>query len=118
MNSQKSLQIILGISTGFLLFYCLFHSEIFIYLSLAIGLVGLVSPLLSKYIALAWDRLGQMMGNFVSKLVLSLVFLIIIMQSILYRLFKHRGPLDLPESDTYYKIRNHEYTASDMEKLW
>jgi hypothetical protein len=118
MNRQKSLLVILGITTGFILMYCLFNLKLFLYISVATGITGLVSVPLSKYIAIAWEWIGEMIGNLVSTVILCLVFFLIIILSITYRLFKHKGPLDLPLGDTYYKTRDHEYIAGDMEELW
>jgi len=73
---------------------------------------------LSKYIALAWEWTGEKIGSVVSKILLSLVFLLVIITALIYRLVNRKGPLDLPERGTSYITRNHEYTPSDMEELW
>jgi hypothetical protein len=49
---------------------------------------------------------------------LTLVFCLIILQSMAYRIIKGRGPLDKKDKDSFYHIRNHEYIPSDMEELW
>jgi hypothetical protein len=118
VNRQKSLQNILGITTGLLVMFLIFHSKLFLYLAVSIGLIGLLSPFLSKYIALAWEWTGEKIGSLVSKILLSLVFLLVIIIAFIYRLFNRKGTLDLSEGGTSYITRNHEYTPSDMDELW
>jgi|BarGraIncu01122A_1022018.scaffolds.fasta_scaffold29583_2 hypothetical protein len=118
MNRVKSLETILVITIGFAVIYLLTGLVVFLYAEIGVGILGLLSARFSIIISKGWLWLGEIMGSIISKILLSLVFCLIILQSLIYRLFKGKRPLDRELSDSNYHIRNHEYTPSDMEELW
>jgi len=95
MSRSKIYEALLVISTALLVIYIygvLKHGasrEIFIYLACGIGLTGIIIRPLGKIIALAWYKLADILSRVMSKIILSLVYvLILIPVATLYRLTK------------------------------
>jgi hypothetical protein len=118
MNREKCLETVLVITIGFLVIYWLSGLIIFFYISIFAGLLGLISTRMAILISRGWFWLGAILGGFMSRILLTLVFGLITLQSMIYRLVKGKRPLDHTPSDSYYHIRDHEYSPSDMEEQW
>jgi len=75
----------------------------------------------SKLIALAWLKFAELLGNVNSFLILSFIFYLFLTPvAFLYRVF-NKNPMSLKRGDkreSYFCIRDHEYTGGDLEKLW
>ncbi|MGA1977953.1 MAG: hypothetical protein ABSG89_08875 [Bacteroidales bacterium] len=118
MNRTTSIKTILVIVLGFIVIYLLTGMVLFLYLATGTGVIALISDRFSVLVSKGWLWLGNITGSIISRILLTLVFCLIILQSMAYRIIKGRGPLDKKDKDSFYHIRNHEYIPSDMEELW
>jgi len=89
------------------------------YIAIAGGVL-LVLSLLSVYllekITDAWLWIGEKIGEVMSRVILSIVFVFFLTPvAVLYRAF---GTKKNEENGTYFKERNHIYTAADLEKIF
>jgi hypothetical protein len=85
-----------------------------------LGLIGIFFPWLSDKIAMAWMWFAELLGKFMPKIVLSILFFVVFVPfALLYRLFK-KDPLNIKRSQSasIYKERNHLFTAADIENPW
>ncbi len=118
-NNDKPIESILGIVVGFLILFLLFHQNWLLYVSLAVGLAGLFSTFLSRWINWAWMQLVRAIGWVNSRVLLSLVFFVVLVPLALVSRLIKKDPLMLKKrTDSYFKERNHTFTPKDLEHPW
>jgi hypothetical protein len=119
MKKEKTLEAILVITTGMLAIHLLTHRPVFLYISLASGIVGIIIKPLATWIAAIWYKTGDLMGAVVSKVILTIVFFFLLVPiAFLYRLF-HRDPLHLKRTNgTNWSTRGHDYAGNDLKNIW
>jgi hypothetical protein len=119
MNKEKALETCLVITTGFLLLYFIFQVKILLFVAFITGLTGIFIRPLALKIAWLWNKLGDMMGFLVSKMVLTIVFFIILFPiALIYRLIKRDTLMLKDKYNSYWIIRNYKYAKKDMENVW
>lgn len=119
MKREKNLETCLVISTGLLIFWFIYQTDILVYIAFAIGLIGAFFNKLAGLINWLWYKIADLLGFITSKILLSILFFVFLFPiAILYR-FTNKNALQLKRSPTtYWKKRNHTYNASDIENLW
>lgn len=119
MTKKKALETCLVITTGFLLLYFIFQVKILLIVAFVIGLTGIFIRPLAIKIAWLWHKLGDMAGFFISKIVLSIVFFIILLPiALIYRLIKRDTLMLRNKYSSYWINRNYKYAKKDMENVW
>lgn len=119
MESSNNYKVLLTMVVGFLLLYELTDFMPLFYLSLSLGLIGLISSKFAGIIVWLWTKIAIILGWVNSRILLSFIFFFILFPfSVFYRLTT-RNPLGLRKKgmSTYHE-RNHSYTNSDMENSW
>jgi hypothetical protein len=112
---EKNALTMLAISTGFILVFFLFKWQGFLWISFGIGITGLFSSYLTARISWLWERLGELLGLVIPKIILGGVFFIILFPvSFLARLFR-KDPLMLSEDHSSYFI---DYPATPTDKKY
>lgn len=113
------LETIVVIMTGMLVLWLFFKVKILITLAVVVGLIGAFVPSLARWIHWAWYKLAEGMGFVMSKVLLSLVFYVFLFPiALLYRM-GNKDHLQLKKKpDTYWTLRNHQYTGRDLENSW
>ncbi|GAB5554366.1 MAG: hypothetical protein Sapg2KO_39570 [Saprospiraceae bacterium] len=91
-----------------------------LYVGLAIGILGLLSSSVAQTIDWVWRKLGEILGWFVPKILLSLIFFLVLWPTArLARLFGQKDPLDLKdEKESMFHVVEKTYQAEDFEKPW
>ncbi len=119
MKREKNLETCLVISTGLLVFWYIYKSDVLIYIAFAIGLTGAFFNKPAGLIHWLWYKIAELLGFITSKILLSILFFVFLFPiAILYKL-SNKNILQLKRSSkTYWKVRNHKYEASDIENLW
>jgi hypothetical protein len=119
MREDRSKSTMLTISMGFLILYLIKDWSWAVFVSLASGIIGIISPFLSRKIEWAWMKLGKLLGYIVPNVVLSIVFYLVLFPiSMLSRLFR-KDPLMLSKDhDSYFVDVEKETGREDFEKTW
>ena len=90
-----------------------------LYVAIAAGVIllsGLISVFLLEKITDAWLWIGEKIGAVMSRVILSIVFIFFLTPiAVLYRAF---GEKKKQGKQSYFKERNHTYTAADLEKIF
>ena len=109
----------LVITTGMLVIYLITHRPVFLYIAVAAGAVGIIIKPLAGWIASLWYKSGEVLGNVVSKIILTAVFFLMLVPiALFYRLF-HKDPLRLKNTgDSNWSVRDHDYTGNDLKNIW
>ena len=96
---------------------------LYLYLMLSAVLL-LLAALLSKTFrdtfSKYWMKLGEALGYVNSKIILSIIFLLVLLPMVLLRkLFsKSSGQLQEKKEGSMWVKREHTYGAGDLEKMW
>jgi hypothetical protein len=110
---------LLVIVLGFSLLYLILDRNWMLYAALGLGIAGMLSIQVNRWIHMAWFFLGEKLGFVVSKVVLgALFFVVLIPMSMLARIFrKDIMNLRAPHKSGFHH-RDHLYDPGDFENMW
>lgn len=119
-KKQNAKEVILTIVVGLLLVFYFTKINIFLWLSIAIGLLGIFSDFFAEKLTWAWMKLAEVMGKIMSPILLGAVFYLFLTPiAFLQKIFGKTDNLKFKNpADSVYDTRNHEYKAGDLEDLW
>ncbi len=119
IRAEERLKTELVIVTGLLLLYVIFRKAFLLYSALALGLIFLFFPAPGNRIVAVWSRFVELCGWINSRVLLSIVYVVFLTPiSFLAGLFG-KTPLVLEDPGTsLYVMRNHTYTANDLEDIY
>jgi hypothetical protein len=119
MKKDTSKSTILIISMGFLVLYLVLHWQWAVIVALVIGVIGIISPFLSKLIEWGWMKIAYVMGKIVPNILLGLIFYLLLFPiSLIYRQFK-KDPLMLSKKyNTYFIEVTRDPDKKSLEKIW
>lgn len=119
VKKDTSKSTILIISMGFLVLYLVFNWQWAVFVSLIVGITGVISGFLSRKIEWLWMKLASILGYVVPNILLSVFFFLFLFPlSLLYRLF-HKDPLMLSKKHkTYFIDIKKDPDKKNFEKTW
>jgi len=119
MKNDTSKSTMLIISMGFLVLYMIKAWHWAVIVSLSVGIIGIISPFLSRKIEWGWMKLGKLLGYIVPNILLSIVFYLVLFPiSLLSKIFR-KDPLMLSKDhETYFVDVEKERDRKDFEKIW
>ena len=119
MKKDQSKTTILVIVVGFMLINLKFHWKWAIITSLIVGLIGIISPFLSRKIDWLWIKLTVVLSYVVPNILLSIVFFVFLFPiSLISKLFK-KDPLMLSNKyKSYFIDINKSFDKKSFEKTW
>ena len=96
------------------------ENDIYILISIPALIMNMTFPTFYYPIAVVWLGLSHLVGTFLSKIILSLVFILMVIPMSFIRKLLGRDTLLLKEfkksSKSVMKIREHNYSSLDIEK--
>lgn len=94
-------------------------NEIYFKIAVPALIINMAFPMFYYYFAILWFGFSQLLGTFVSKIVLSLVFFIMVLPVGLIRRMMGKDSLQLNQfqkaGSSVMKVRNHRFTSKDIE---
>jgi len=120
-SREKDLETLIVLGVAFLVLFFVFRVLLLAALAAGLLVVGLASRRLSSVIAAAWPRFAKLIGDFNSRVLLSIIFYVFLTPlAVLFRIFSKNALLmDKNEnSESYYQNRNHDFAKRDFEKMW
>jgi hypothetical protein len=110
----------LTIAVGFLVIYMVSKQDWALWVSLSVGLIGILSPYLSRQIDWLWMKLAWLLSFIVPNILLSLIFYLFLFPiALLAKLFGNKDPLQLKKQPTTaYKEVNKTFDKAGFEKPW
>lgn len=129
INREKALETILVVNTFLVFIYFIISyesfsslkvSDLFYLIPLFLCLLSLFSSKLAILFSKGWYKLSEILGNIVSKIILTIVFYIFLFPlSLLYKVFNNdRITLKKPNKASYFVDRNHKFTKKSIENPW
>lgn len=119
MKKDTSGETLAVLTTGLLGLHLLFDWNWAGYLSLAIGVSGIISPWMREKIAGIWINISGILGLIVPKIILSIIYFGILFPLALLAKLGRKDPLLLSRNyDTYFIEVEREPRKADFEKIW
>ena len=93
--------------------------DAWLWAAVAILVIDMISPIIFKPFAFVWFGFSRILGTFMSKIMLALVFFLVVFPMGLIRRILGKDTLRLrqfrKEKTSVFAERNHEYTAADLD---
>lgn len=120
MNRSKQLETILTLCVALAIFFLIFQIKTLLILLIGLGLIGMFSHYLSDKIAWAWLKLAEGLGFVTSKILLTAVFIVFLCPMALVSNLFGRNKMQLKKTtgNSYYVVRNHEFSRRDLKNMW
>jgi hypothetical protein len=120
-SPYKNLETMSILAAASLVFGLVLKIQILLYLALAFLIIGTFIKSLAGLIARGWLAFAHVLGTINSKIILSLIFFLFLTPlALAYRLF-HGDFMKIkksPGSASYFTLRDHLYSAKDLENIW
>lgn len=119
-KKTEPVKTLLVIVVGMLVIHLLTQHKWVLWVSIGIGLSGLISPFLAKQIDLLWTKLGELLSMIVPNILLSLIFFLVLTPiALLSRVFGKENQLNLKNSaPSLFKDHNKPFDKASFEKPW
>lgn len=118
-DKVKYRETLLVIVLGFSVLYLILDRSWMLYTALGLGIAGMLSSHLNRWIHVAWFFIGEKIGFVVSKVLLGAVyFIVLIPMSMLARLFR-KDIMNLKSSGSSgFHNRDQLYEPADLDNMW
>ena len=123
MTRTKSLETNLVLIVALIIFWIVYKIDLLLFIALGLGAISLGLPIISKYIAIGWFRLGKLMGKVVSPILLAIIFYCFLTPlALFFRIFnkdeKFKKQKDVTQTSTSWTERKHDFQGDDLVNLW
>ncbi len=117
MNNYKST---LTIVIGFTLLSNYFANKQLLVLSIAIGIISIISEKANDKIIWAWNKLAEVLGVIMPNVLLTLVFYLFLTPlALLNKINRNKNPLQLKNiTNSTFISQRKQFTAESLEKIW
>ncbi|MBS1938724.1 MAG: hypothetical protein JSS84_13035 [Bacteroidetes bacterium] len=117
---EKTYEAVLAILLGVLLLARIQGHAGWWWVALGLVLAALVALPLARGVAWAWLKLADLLGAFVSRVLLSVVYLLVLTPMALIQRLAGKNPLRTvaPDGGSSFVERGHRFEPKDLEKPW
>ena len=99
MDRKQVLETNFALATVSVILFFITKEELFIYIAAGLGLFTLFFPLAASYFSRTWMKLAKFLGEIVSRIVLTVIYLFILVPvSFLYRITRKKVQISTKES--------------------
>lgn len=115
----KYRETLLVIVLGFAILYLVLRHEWMLYTSVGLGVLGMLSSHINRWIHLGWLFIGEKLGWVVNKIIMGTLYLVVLIPiSMLARIFRKDIMQLKPGGESTLHQRKHQYTADDLKNPW
>jgi hypothetical protein len=119
MKRDKGLETILVLVLAFTILYWRFQETYWLIIAVLLGIIGLFAPGIAVKIHWFWMKLGHILGYFVSKILLTVIFFVVLFPLGVLSKLAGKNALKLKAgAKSYFTERNHLYKKEDLENMW
>jgi|HubBroStandDraft_2_1064218.scaffolds.fasta_scaffold166580_3 hypothetical protein len=117
---NKPIETMLVLAMACLAAYVVWHAKTALYLSIGFGLVGILSPWMSRQIAQVWMGLTRVLGRISNAVLLSVVYWLVVVPVAVFRRMRKKDKLTYfdPAAGSNFVERNHLFQKEDFERTW
>jgi hypothetical protein len=117
MERNKHLETILVLVIALMIVFMVNGHRYWLWGAVALGAIGLFIPFLAGKIHWAWMKLAHVMGYVMSKVMLTLVYVLVVVPMGIFS--RKKITMQLKSStNSYFKERNYTYKKEDLENVW
>lgn len=110
----------LALTLLILIVWLFIRENVIIYAAMGLLVAGMTVPSLMRLPARLWFGFSSVLGNIMSRIILSLIFFIIVMPVALVRRLLGKDSLGLKnwrrDADSAFVLRKHTFSATDLHK--
>ena len=118
-DKVKYRETLLVMVLGFSVLYVVLDRSWLLYTALGLGITGMLSAQLNRWIHIAWLFIGEKIGWVVSKVLMGVIYIIVLIPlSMLARVFRKDIMNLKPRSGTGFHLRDHSYEPADLDNMW
>lgn len=120
-SREKDLETIAVLAAASLVFYYIFRKDGFVLAALVLLFTGLFFKSAAAGISSLWLKFAGLLSAFNTRLLLGLVyFLVLTPIAVVFRMVakKHANSPRRASDKSYFTVREHTFTAADLEKMW
>lgn len=121
MNQIDTFKTVNVLTLAFLIGYLVFSINWLLWVAFLLAIGNAFESRITSWIAEYWMKLAGILGNFNSKIILSVMFFIVLTPlAFVYRLFNRElvNHFRKNQRRSYFDDVNKSFTKSDFEKLW
>lgn len=117
---SEPIKTVLVITVGMMVVYLITKLQWVLYISVSVGILGVLSDYLAKKIDYVWMKLTWILSLIMPNILLSIIFYIFLTPvALLSRVFGEKNPLLLKNtSSTLFKDSNKKFDKASFEKPW
>jgi hypothetical protein len=117
---SEPIKTVLVITVGMMVIYLITKLQWALYISVSVGILGVLSDYLAKKIDYVWMKLTWILSLIMPNILLSIIFYIFLTPvALLSRVFGEKNPLSLKNtSSTLFKDSNKKFDKASFEKPW
>ncbi len=99
----------LVIAAGLIVVAIITKENAYLYVAISLSILSSLSDFIAKYISFAWQGIGMVLGFFISKILLTIIFYLFLFPiSLLQKLFSRKRSISNKKEDTYWIIKEEE----------
>jgi len=118
-EKTKYRETLLVIVLGFSILYLIFDHEWMLYTSIGLGVMGVLSTWINKWIHRVWIFIGEKLGFVMNKVIMGILYLVVLIPiSMMARIFRKDIMQLKPGAKSTLHQRKHLYTAEDLKNPW
>lgn len=122
MERNKHLETILVLVIALLVVFIFFnHHRYWVWGAVALAAIGVFIPYLAGKIHWAWMKLAHAMGYVMSKVMLTLVYVLVVVPMGIFsrkKITMQLKQLKTSNNASYFRERNYTYKKEDLENVW
>ena len=117
---SEPIKTVLVITVGMMVVYLITKLQWTLYISVSVGILGVLSDYLAKKIDYLWMKLTWILSLIMPNILLSIIFYIFLTPvALLSRVFGEKNQLSLKNtSSTLFKDSNKKFDKASFEKPW
>lgn len=117
-NRTKHLETIVVLVLALIIVHMVWGNKYVLWGALTLGAIGVFIPYLAGKIHWAWMKLAHAMGWVMSKVMLTLVYVLVVVPMGVFSRKKITMQLKANNSQSYFRERNYTYKKEDLENVW
>jgi hypothetical protein len=116
---QKTYKNILVLIVGFGALQLIFHGKVFLIIALTVLVLSALSEKAAVFIERSWLWFGDKMGKINAAFLLFIVYYFLLTPIAFLSRIGKKDPLQLKAPDkSNFVVKNHRYTATDLQNPW
>jgi hypothetical protein len=117
MQERSPYETLLVLIAACIIIFLIYPYNIILWIALFLCATGLLFPSLVSLIHKAWFMLATLLGAITSRIILTVIYILLVLP--IAFVVRKRLSINLKrQNGSYFKERNHTYSARDLDNVW